>query len=84
MPGRKGKGVQFDVGQYFHGAVTVGARGQVVIPASVREKMGIEPGDKLLVFSHPAAAGIFLMPIEHAGMVVELLRRLIEAEEGGR
>ena len=80
---RKGK-VLPDVSDYFHGAVTVGARGQVVIPASVRERMGIEPGDKLLVFSHPAKIGILLMPVEHAGMVVELLRQLIEAEEGDK
>ncbi len=30
------------------GTATVGPKGQVVIPAEVRESMGIKPGDKLL------------------------------------
>jgi len=30
------------------GTVTVGPKGQVVIPADVREKMGVKPGDKLV------------------------------------
>lgn len=84
MARRKRREIPFDVSEHFHGAVTVGARGQVVIPAGVRERMGIEPGDKLLVFSHPGGVGILLMPVEHAGMVVELLRQLVEAEGGER
>lgn len=35
----------------FRGSVTVGERGQVVIPAEVRAEMGIVAGDRLLVFS---------------------------------
>ena len=30
------------------GTVTVGPKGQVVIPSEVRESMGINPGDKLV------------------------------------
>ncbi len=30
------------------GTATVGPKGQVVIPADAREKMGINPGDKLI------------------------------------
>ena len=31
------------------GTATLGPKGQVVIPAETREKMGIVPGDKLVV-----------------------------------
>lgn len=31
------------------GTATLGPKGQVVIPAEIREKMGIVPGDKLVV-----------------------------------
>ena len=35
----------------FYGLVTVGARGQVVIPKDARELLKIETGDKLIVTS---------------------------------
>lgn len=35
------------------GSVTVGERGQVVIPSEARESMSINAGDKLLVFKAP-------------------------------
>ncbi len=34
----------------FYGATTIGEKGQVVIPAEAREAMGLNKGDKLLVF----------------------------------
>lgn len=43
---------------HFMGAATVGERGQVVIPAEARERLEIKPGDKLLVFAHPAGWGV--------------------------
>lgn len=35
------------------GSVTVGERGQMVIPSEAREEMKISAGDKLLVFKAP-------------------------------
>jgi AbrB family looped-hinge helix DNA binding protein len=40
------KELQHDV--QLLGIATLGPKGQVVIPAEAREKMGIEPGDKLV------------------------------------
>lgn len=34
----------------FYGTTTVGAKGQVVIPAEARKAMELEDGEKLLVF----------------------------------
>ena len=36
-----------------YGSTVMGERGQVVIPAEAREEIGIEPGEKLLVFGNP-------------------------------
>lgn len=46
-------------GRKFYGSVTVGERGQVVIPAQARRDHGFEPGDKLIVLGN--REGIALM-----------------------
>ena len=35
--------------------ITVDARGQTVLPKDIRKKMGISPGDKLVVIMHESA-----------------------------
>ncbi|MDD5738165.1 MAG: AbrB/MazE/SpoVT family DNA-binding domain-containing protein [Candidatus Omnitrophica bacterium] len=37
----------------FHSVVTVGERGQVVVPADIRKQFNIKSGDKLVVFAKP-------------------------------
>ncbi len=68
----------------FGGAVTVGERGQVVIPAETRERMGIRPGDKLLVFAHPQGMGVLFMRLEKAieaqREVTNVLSRVLELD----
>lgn len=58
------------------GAVTVGERGQVVIPAEARKRMGLEPGHKLLAFLHPAEQGIFLVPVDMLEVLSQMLSEL--------
>lgn len=48
----------------FYGSVTVGERGQVVIPADAREELGIRPGDKLLAMRHPVFNGLVIAKFE--------------------
>jgi AbrB family looped-hinge helix DNA binding protein len=36
-------------GKYLYGLVTVGERGQIVIPKEARDHFDIKPGDKLLI-----------------------------------
>ena len=45
---------------HFFGAVTVGERGQVVIPAEARKRFDISPGDKLLIMSDPGGKALML------------------------
>jgi AbrB family looped-hinge helix DNA binding protein len=56
------KDVKFE--DHFFGSVTVGERGQVVIPAEARKRYKIETGDKLLVLSPPHDKGIMLCKID--------------------
>ena len=53
-----------ELSSHFMGASTVGERGQVVIPAVARERLDIKPGDKLLVFVHPAGFGVAFVKFE--------------------
>lgn len=56
-----------------YGTVKVGERGQVVIPASAREKLGIGAGDVLLVISTPPRNGIAMIKAE---VVQEMVRKM--------
>jgi len=58
----------------FYGTVTVGERGQVVIPAEARDKHGIEPGDKLLVFSHPSKGGLSILKMSDLAHFAEAIQ----------
>ncbi len=69
-------------GPHCYGSVTVGERGQVVIPAEARTAMKIEPGDKLLVFSGPGGRMLKLMPADKVAEFVEQsIQRLEEIKE---
>ena len=46
------------------GAVTVGERGQIVIPAEARKRYSIQPGDKMLVLAHPGGQGLILAKVD--------------------
>jgi AbrB family looped-hinge helix DNA binding protein len=48
----------------FYGSVTVGERGQIVIPAEARAELGFQPGDKLLVMRHPLHKGLMVFKID--------------------
>lgn len=43
-----------------YGSATLGERGQVVIPAELRDKLEVEPGDKLIAFSTPMGSVMFV------------------------
>lgn len=48
----------------FFGSVTVGERGQIVIPAAARRQMNISTGSKLLVVAHPSKHALMLLGVE--------------------
>lgn len=63
-------------GKYFYGIVTVGERGQIVLPKEAREQFNIRPGDKLMV-----AGDIdeFHIAIAKADLMKELALKILGA-----
>lgn len=55
------------------GTATVGPKGQVVIPAEVRESMGIKPGDKLIALHICPKNAIAFITEEQAQHLVDKL-----------
>jgi len=52
--------------------VTLGERGQVVIPAQIRDRLGLAPGDKLMAFCKHAEM-ICLVPASSMRRLVDVL-----------
>ena len=63
------------------GSATVGSRGQVVIPASVRKELGLETGAKLLVFIGPGKRGLFLFKADAVEQIVSMLTERLSGIE---
>jgi AbrB family looped-hinge helix DNA binding protein len=64
-----------------YGMVTVGERGQMVIPAEARRDLGIEPGDKLIVMRHPMYAGFIVFKMQSVREFLEMFQREVERLE---
>ena len=56
--------IPFSWDDHFFGAVTVGERGQVVIPAEARKRFNIAPGDKLLIMGDPGRRSLMLCKMD--------------------
>lgn len=62
----------------FYGSVTLGERGQIVIPAEARKHHDLSPGDKLLVFRHPHMHGMVLARLDDLQALLQELRQWVE------
>ncbi len=60
-----------------YGAVTVGERGQLVIPAELRKAFNIRSGDQLMVFAKPDRRVINLMTARDFSRFLEQAEKLI-------
>ena len=65
-------------GMKLYGATTVGQRGQVVLPADLRNERGIEPGDKLLVFMHEGGGPVLLVDADSVTLMLEKTGEALE------
>jgi AbrB family looped-hinge helix DNA binding protein len=66
------------IDECFIGSVTVGERGQIVIPKEAREEFDIQPGMKLLAMRDPVVAGITLVKLDEVSRMQEYFNRLME------
>ncbi|MFH1597887.1 MAG: AbrB/MazE/SpoVT family DNA-binding domain-containing protein [Patescibacteria group bacterium] len=58
----------------IHGSVKVGSQGQVVIPVSLRKKLGINTGDSLIVFSRIPQI-ISMIPESEAAWMISMFEQ---------
>lgn len=75
----------------FYGPVTVGTKGQIVIPAEAREKLGITAGSKLVVFGLHDGKMLGVCPTESVeSLLGELtkklntMRKVLDKAKGGK
>jgi len=66
---------EVEEGKYIYGIVTVGERGQIVIPKEARDQFNIKPGDKLVV-AGDIKKGIAIVK---AGVMKELALKILGA-----
>lgn len=62
----------------IYGFVTVGTKGQVVIPADAREALGLNPGDHLFVVGSPQKGVLVLVPEDQADGFVEKINKKVQ------
>ena len=67
-----------EIDELFYGTVTVGERGQIVVPAKAREEFDINPGDKLLVFRHPHQAGLVIVNVANVAPIMTFMEQALE------
>ena len=60
------------IGRCF-GTAVLGPRGQVVIPVEARKELGIDTGDKLLVFGHFGGRGLMFIKVEAVEQLVNIM-----------
>ena len=64
-----------------YGTVTIGARGQVVIPMKARRALKIKPGDQMIALSGPPGRKeiISLIPVERISAFLQRFEKHLSA-----
>jgi bifunctional DNA-binding transcriptional regulator/antitoxin component of YhaV-PrlF toxin-antitoxin module len=60
------------IGRCF-GTAVLGPRGQLVIPVEARKELGIDTGNKFLVFGHFEGLGLIFIRVEAAEKVLNII-----------
>ena len=62
----------------LYGTTTVGTKGQLVIPATAREELGIKTGDRLYVIGHSHKGVIMLLQEDRLEQFIEQMNLRVE------
>ena len=65
------------IGRCF-GTAVLGPRGQLVIPVEARKELGIDTGNKFLVFGHFEGLGLILIKVEAAEEMLNIISSRLE------
>ena len=60
------------IGRCF-GTAVLGPRGQLVVPVEARKELGVDTGDKLLVFGHFGGRGLIFIKAEAAEELLNIM-----------
>ena len=60
------------------GIVTVGERGQIVIPADARRFLEIGPGDKMIVVAHHSGRALIVAPLRELERFIRQMQDYLE------
>ena len=71
------QGAKRAIGRCF-GSTTVGARGQMVIPAEARKELGIDLGTKLLVFGHFHGRALVFLKVEAVEELLDVMSHRVD------
>jgi len=66
----------------IYGTVTVGARGQLVVPAGLRRELGIKSGDQLIAFGNVNRKVASFIPASEVSRFLEQAAGAISRLEG--
>jgi bifunctional DNA-binding transcriptional regulator/antitoxin component of YhaV-PrlF toxin-antitoxin module len=73
------------------GTAVLGPRGQLVVPVEARKELGIDAGNKFLVFGHFQELGLILIKVEAAERVLDAIStqldevaRLVRESKSGK
>lgn len=64
--------------------VKVNSRNQIVIPAEARRKLGIKPGDELILDIYEGAMFVMREPDDHLEELKQIGKQLFPTEQSGQ
>ena len=65
-----------DINSHFYDVVTVGERGQVVVPSKARKDLSIKPGDKLIAIKGAHGKTLVLINMKHAKTTFDKMSKM--------